>query len=212
MRSHMKPVTHYKPNLVYELLIHENEHYVGCHTSKMSYLTEKSIVLLSGNYLWVEAYRKKTITNQEYRDSVKLLRVVEFDTREEALEYEPKAIQECKEKYEDLCVNVCKGNKYTTQGLHTNLGRKQSPDSVTKRITTIKEKYANGYVSPRKGKSTWNKGIHTGIKTEGMKGKHHTDLFKQEQSKRLKDLFWFTDGTTTIRAKECPIGFRRGRK
>ena len=113
----------------------------------MRFFKEKTIIGNSGNYLWVEAYKKKTITPQEYRDAVKLLRVVEFDTKEEALEYEPKAIQECKEKYGDLCVNICKGNKYGSIGFHHCEETKQ-------RLREIKTGVGNSWYGKQRSEET----------------------------------------------------------
>lgn len=182
----MKPVKHYKPNVVYELLIHGVYHYAGCHCVSGDHLVYGKIIHNSGNYLTV-ALKKGLITRKEYEESIELINVWEFDTRQEALDFETLKIQELKEKYGDLCKNkALYGNRHTTKGLCVNLGKKQSSTTITKRVATIKEKYANGYVSPRKGKAPWNKGI-------------------------TSNLFWFTNGKTTILAKECPKGFRRGR-
>lgn len=107
---------HYKPNVVYELLIHGVYHYTGCHCLNKSFIYRCDVWMNSGNYLAM-ARDKGLITPQEYKECVELINVWEFDTKEEAQEFERIKIQESKEKYGDLCKNKALfGNRHGSCG------------------------------------------------------------------------------------------------
>ena len=51
----------------------------------------------------------------------------------------------------------------------------------------------------RKGKTPW------------MKGKHHSEESRKKMSESKKGKHWYNNGVKSIRAKECPKGFVKGR-
>lgn len=175
----MKQVTHFKPNVCYEIAIHGVYHYVGCHTQECkSFLTEKEILIGSGNYLKNQI--KKTITRQEYYDCVELIKVWEFDDKQSALDFEAKQIQECKRVYKDLCVNkALYGNKSGSKGVEWSEEHKQRmSDAVSGekngmygRVGSLNPMYGKhrteeekrNISESRKGKTAWNKGQGTEV-------------------------------------------------
>lgn len=155
----MKKVTHYKPNLCYELLIDSMFHYIGCHCRKKEYLKKSDILHSSGNYLRQQVI-KKQITTQEYLSRVQLIGVWEFETPQEALDFESVKIQECLEQFGNLCVNKCPygnqagltGYKHTTETKSRissgNKGKKRSPEIRAQMSIE------------RKGRPSCRKGVH----------------------------------------------------
>lgn len=124
MKRHFE---HYKPNIVYELLIHGVYHYGGCHCSDRDYLTYSDILNSSGNY-YKQCLRNNLITHEEYHDICELYRYEEFDTKQDALNREVEWIKELREQYGPLCINHYDGNKIAALGFkHTEeTKRKQS--------------------------------------------------------------------------------------
>lgn len=186
----MKVVSHYKPNLIYEILIHDTYHYVGCHVTSKEYLNESSILNSSGNYLCLQI--GKTITRKEYRDSVRLLWIKEFDSREEALENEILAIQECREKYGDLCKNIAFGNKLGNRGVSYSEEYKQQMSERMKGAVFSEE--------------------HKKKIGEAIRGLHKMSKEGRERlSEYHKGKHWYNNGLQQVLAFECPEGFWPGR-
>ena len=128
----MIKVKHYKPNVVYILLIDGTLYYVGCHTRKCRYLREKEIILDSGNSLRLQAQSHR-ISTYEYYSRVKLISVFECDSKDEALELEKKKIIEFMKAYGSNCLNKQIGNGTGLKGL------KQSEES-RKKVSVAKRK------------------------------------------------------------------------
>ena len=73
------------------------------------------------------------------------------------------------------------------------------------------------------GKPAWNKGKHLSEDTrkklsDSHKSKHHSEESRKKISDTLKGknhwtkgTYWFNNGVKSIRAKECPKGFVKGR-
>ena len=152
---------HYKPNVVYELLIHGVYHYAGCHCDSRDYLCTSGIINGSGNYLAI-ARDEGHITSQEYRECVELINVWEFDTKEEALVFEVLKIQELKEKYGDLCKNkALYGNQYGNKGIsHSEeTKRKMSEAHKGKSIKPHSEEHKRKLSEARKGLKLYTNGV-----------------------------------------------------
>ena len=183
----------FKPNVVYELRIHGIYPYVGCHCVNKNFLYRSELYASSGNYL-AEARNNGCITYQEYRECVELLNVWEFDTKEEAQNFETLKIQELKEKYGDLCKNkALYGNQYSTKGLshpHSEETRKK-----------IRETHIGKVGTWNKGRIAWNKG-----KSQSEENKKRISKTKKE-----KGYHWYTNGVVSILNSTCPEGFYLGR-
>ena len=172
---------HYKPNVVYELLIHGVYHYAGCHCVLRNYLCSSGIINSSGNYL-SEAIKYKLITHQEYKECVELVNVWEFNTKEEAQNFEILKIQELKEKYGDLCKNKAPyGNQNGPKGVfRSKETRRKMSEAHKGRCLT--EEHRRKIGEANKGKSNYS-----------------------------KDCCWFTNDIINVRRLKCPEGFHPGR-
>ena len=64
-----------------------------------------------------------------------------------------------------------------------------------------------------KGHIPWNKGKHGVQPPPPNKGCPRSNEVKARisKTKRMKKLHWYTDGSISIMAKECPNGFKQGR-
>jgi len=186
----------FKPNVVYELLIHGVYRYIGCHCYNKDFLLRNIIISESGNYL-AEARDNQLITRREYLDSVELINTWEFDTKEEAQEFEAKKIQERKEEYGSLCKNKSLGNKYGSRGLHFS-GRKGWHHS---------EENKRKLSEARKGvPAPWN----SYPRSEETKRKISETLKGHTASNKGKHVF--TNGIINVYSLNCPEGFWTGRK
>lgn len=208
--SENKLQKHFKPNVVYKLLIHGVYPYVGCHCSKKDYLTENRIIESSGNYLW-QCLKKKIITRQEYFESIELIQVWEFDTPEKALDFEEQKIREIKEEYGVLCKNKALfGNRHSNKGCEffkteeyrkkqseKSKGRIDSPETRMKRSIALKGRL---FSEETKRKMS-----------EAKKGRKQTEEQKKMRSTAMKGRYWFNNGVKSIMAYECPEGFHPGR-
>lgn len=173
----------FKPNVVYELLIHGIYHYAGCHCTSRNYLYASAIINDSGNYL-ARARDNGFITLQEYRECVELVNVWEFDTKEEAQNFETLKIQELREKYSDLCKNkALYGNQNSTKGCSfTRSEEYKRKLSETNKGRHLSEEAKRKMSESRKGLNTWSKGRH-----------------------------WYTNDTINVCETKCPEGFHPGR-
>lgn len=189
----------YKPNVVYELLIHGIYHYAGCHCVSRDYLLTSCIINCSGNYL-ARARAKNLITQQEYKECVKLINVWEFDTEEEALAFELIKIQELKEKYGDLCKNRVLSRNNSTKGRSTwNKGLLDPySEDVHIKMSESRKKYYETH-------EVWNKGVSCSEETRRKISNARTG-----QPNCSKGSCWFTNGTINVRRTECPSGFYPG--
>lgn len=226
-------VTHYKPNVVYGLLIEGKYYYIGCHTISGKYIRgERNITGCSGNYLAMQAHRKE-ISWGNYFQNVELLFVEEFDTKEEAQDREIELIAEYKEKYGELCANKSCGNKIGCKGLHIKRSeearKRQSekrkgilPESL--RIANIKRRIEISQIDKTSGQiiatfpSIRAAQLATGINSIGdcLNGRTNTAggfVWKRTEDKngKARNKKHFNNGVVSIMAFECPEGFIKGR-
>lgn len=185
----MKRVKHYKPNVVYGLLLEEKNYYIGCHTRDIAYLTDNGILDTSGNYL-AQAQRKHLISRNEYLNNSQILFVEEFDTKQEALEREVELISEFKKEYGESCINIALGNMYGVSG--------------TKRSEETRNKISD-YHRGRKLSA-----FHRQRISESTKGKPKSDQMRSALSSSRKGLHWYNNGIRNVMAKSCPEGYKSG--
>lgn len=121
-------INHYKPNVVYTLLLDNKDYYVGCHCSKRDKLTDRFILASSGNPL-SRLVKRGSLDHFDYLDRVKILAVEEYDTPEEAMDRERVLIEEYKSGIG--CINRRGSNGET--GVRTDMTRSQeTKDKIRK--------------------------------------------------------------------------------